>query len=110
MANGAIQIIDNSNEVLEAFNKQVRSGLAAIGLTAEKHAKSECPVDTGRLRNSITNAVQEDGVYIGTNVAYAPYVEYRDVDHQTGKAHFLRDAATTHNDEYRKLMELALKT
>ena len=109
MANTITSIIDNSNKALEAFYRQIRKGLMAIGATAEKHAKSECPVDTGRLRNSISNTVQEDGVYIGTNVEYAPYVEYRDIAHQTGKAHFLRDAATTHNDEYRAIMEAALK-
>lgn len=29
--------------------------------------------------------------------------------HTNGKAHFLRDSATTHGDEYRKILETALK-
>jgi HK97 gp10 family phage protein len=61
-----------------------RSGPAAYMLArkavlVESAAKARCPVDTGRLRASITWALGGDseGVYadIGTNVLYAPYVE-----------------------------------
>ena len=42
----------------------------------ENAAKDAAPVDTGILRRSITHEV-EDGVgYIGTNVEYAPYIEF----------------------------------
>lgn len=107
-----IKLEDNTKEVTEAFKKQVKLGLDAIGLTAEGYAKVDCPVDTGRLRNSISYAVKdkENSVYIGTNVEYARAVEYRDNEHHTvGKAHFLRDSATQHGDEYKQLMEMALK-
>jgi hypothetical protein len=43
-------------------------------------------------------------------VEYAPYVEYGEYEHTTGKNHFLRDAATTHGDHYKEIMEAALKT
>lgn len=33
-------------------------------------------VDTGRLRNSITYKIGIDNATIGTNVEYAPYVEF----------------------------------
>ena len=105
-----INVTDNTGEVLSAFKQQVLAGLTAVGLSAEGHAKENCPVDTGRLRNSIAFAVHDDEVYIGTNVEYAPYVEYRDISHKTGQAHFLRDAATTHGDEYQELVETALKS
>ena len=131
MANEPITMINNADKIISAFNKQVENGLRAIGLKAEGYAKGECPVDTGRLRGSITFATakyhsdgeapatgadfaqkgspEKTSVYIGTNVEYAPYVEYRDVTHQTGKVHFLRDAATTHNDEYEATMKAALE-
>ena len=110
MAELPFQIIDNTAEILEAFYRQVQNGAEAIGLTAEKHAKANCPVDTGRLRNSISHAVEQDGIYIGTNVEYARAVETNDnVHHPVGRAHFLRDAATTHNDEYKAIMEAALQ-
>ena len=38
-----INLIDNSQEVLSAFNKQVERGLQAIGQTAEGFAKDNCP-------------------------------------------------------------------
>jgi hypothetical protein len=33
-----------------------------------------------------------------------------DMHHTHGQAHFLRDAATTHGDEYKHIMEVTLKT
>lgn len=71
-----VVIKDNSDEFLKALPEQIEQALTAIGLTAESYAKQECPVDTGRLRNSITNAVRADEktVYIGSNVEYAAFV------------------------------------
>lgn len=48
-------------------------------IRVETGAKRLCPVDTGRLRASITHALERDaqglvGV-VGTDVDYAPYVE-----------------------------------
>ena len=54
---GQITFRDNSNEVISLFQKAKHRGLEAIGLAAEGHAKRKCPVDTGRLRNSITYAI-----------------------------------------------------
>lgn len=103
--------VNNIDKVLEEMKDQVNIALAAIGETAEGYAKDNCPVDTGRLRNSITNKVEPDAkaVHIGTNVEYAPYVEFRDVNHKTGRAHFLRDAVTDHTDHYKSILEAALK-
>ena len=132
----AVSFTDNSKKVLSEFNNAVERGLEAIGQTAEGYAKDDCPVDTGRLRNSITykttdaqgtpNAsggeharpsdysphsnAEKNAVYIGTNVEYAQAVEYSDKpEHETGKAHFLRDSATQHSEHYRKIMEASLK-
>lgn len=53
--------------------------LERICLRIENMAKTLCPVDTGRLRASITHEVGKEGNElvgrIGTNVEYAPYVE-----------------------------------
>ena len=51
----------------------------------------------------------EHSVYIGSNVEYAIAVEYGDKRHDTGKKHFLKDAATNHDDQYKEIMKLALK-
>ena len=63
---------DNSAAVLREFNARKRSGLLAVGARAESHAKAITPVDTGRLRNSISHTADDDAAYIGTNVEYAP--------------------------------------
>ena len=65
---------DNSEQVLSAMEKAIKNGLEAIGLTAERHAKKITPVDTGRLRNSISHATDKEAAYIGTNVEYAAFV------------------------------------
>lgn len=101
---------DHSAEVIAAMKDQVKLAMDAIGIEAEGYAKDECPVDTGRLRNSISHKVDGTDVYIGTNVEYAVYVEMRDkAQHNVGKAHFLRDAAAGHGDRYSAILEAALK-
>jgi phage gpG-like protein len=99
---------DNTDEVLSALEKAKKRGLEAIGLVAEGHAKKyETAVDTGRLRNSISHATDDEAAYIGTNVEYAPYIELG----ARGKQglHFLQRAATEHTDEYKKLFEGSMK-
>lgn len=68
-----VKVTDNSDNVKQEMSDAVYRALEAIGLQAEGHAKAYCPVDTGRLRNSITHAVSKDEecVYVGTNVEYA---------------------------------------
>ena len=68
---------DNTELVAKEMESAIAQALTAVGLSAERYAKAECPVDTGRLRNSITNVVDTVGkaAYIGTNIEYGPYVE-----------------------------------
>ena len=95
---------DNTDEVLSALEKAIERGLEAIGMTAEGHAKKyETAVDTGRLRNSISHATDDEAAYIGTNVEYASHIELG----ARGRKglHFLQKAASNHTAEYKKLME-----
>lgn len=50
-----------------------------IGAQIERRAKRLAPVDTGRLRSSITHTVEQTGdgvlVTVYSDVEYAPYVE-----------------------------------
>ena len=70
--------IDNSDAVLEAFDEACLRALERCGQQAVGYAKDLCPVDTSALRNSITHKVinSEPSAYIGTNMDYAPYVEF----------------------------------
>lgn len=107
----SVTLIDNSPNVKASMENAKKMILSSIGETAEKYAKANCPVDTGRLRNSITHAIFEEAVYIGTNVDYAIYVEVTDsMHHNTGGAHFLRNSVANHSDEYKKLANNILLT
>lgn len=56
------------------------AGLLRVGLRVQNAARQLCPVDTGRLRSSITSVPGEDSlgpyVEVGTNVEYGAYVEF----------------------------------
>lgn len=66
------------DELFESRTGPVAKDLTRRVTRVERTAKRLCPVDTGRLRSSITHAVESDaqglvGV-VGTDVDYAPYV------------------------------------
>ena len=105
-----IKITDNTEEVEEALTEQVIAWLEAIGEDAAGTAADKAPVDTGRLKGSISSAVveSEKAVYIGTNVEYAPYQEFGTSKGVPGK-HFLQFGATAHQAEYKSLLEEYLK-
>ena len=101
---------NNAAQVEAALNSAVAKALTMIGQQAEGYAKMMCPVDTSRLKNSITNQIdmQENSVYIGTNVEYAPYVELGTLlqDPQP----YLKPAASEHGDEYRAILKGCLES
>lgn len=106
-----VDFTDNSKWVLDSKEQKIQTALEVLGIAAEGYAKAECPVDTGRLRNSISNEVFSDRVVIGTNVEYAQKVEYNDhIEHTNGNAHFLRNAVTNHNAEYEQTVKQILES
>lgn len=66
-------------ELFESPNGPTGKFLAKAVISVERSAKRLCPVDTGRLRSSITHELGHQGTVlvgrVGTNVEYAPYVE-----------------------------------
>ena len=53
-----VSLVDNTDLVLQATDEQIEMALIAIGAKMESHAKADyVPVDTGRLKNSITFAL-----------------------------------------------------
>ena len=104
-----VKIEDNSDKVLKAKDAGTQKALEMIGLQCEKYAKLQCPVDTGRLRNSLTHEtrVQEESTYIGTAVEYAPYVEMG--TSRMRAQPYLKPAVNDHRDEYKQIAESCLK-
>lgn len=106
MAND-VEITSNTDAVRSAMSEAKEKALEIIGLTAESYAKMLCPVDTGRLRNSISHTADEEAAYIGTNVEYAPFVEYGHGGFDG--AHYLQGAVQGHGEEYKQIMEQCMK-
>lgn len=134
-----IQIIeDNSELILNATSEAIKRALEAVAQTVERYAKeNEDRVDTGRLRNSITHVSgrggggfhfyqndagtnfmqsvgtsdRDDTIYVGTNVEYAPYIEYGTYKKQAanGGKGFLRPALEEHIEEYKHIFETNIK-
>lgn len=132
-----IKINSHVKDVKAALGVKVSVILEALGLQAQGNAIDEITnmkaVDTGRLRNSITwvttkaqgeanaqgganaepgdysphGTADDDKVYIGTNVEYAPYIELGTAE--SGGRPFLKNAIVKHMDEYKKIIEDGLK-
>lgn len=82
-------------QVFDSTQGPVAKTLQKTAIRVVNAAKRLCPVDTGRLRSSITSEIGKDSnglvARIGTDVEYAPYVEFG-----TKRMHaqpFLRPAA-----------------
>lgn len=99
---------DNTQKVLSSFETQRAFGLMSIAEKCVGYAKTSCPVDTGRLRNSITYMIASDKAYVGTNVEYAAYVELG-TSRQKAQP-YLVPAAKNHASEYRAIMRKALNS
>lgn len=116
----SVKYEDNSPQVLAALKQATTRGLEACGAKAESYAKQELSrakphkdgsvrpnVITGRLRNSISHAVEGNNAYIGSNCSYASSVELG--TRKTWAYPYLKPAATQHSDEYRNILENSLK-
>lgn len=102
----SVRIEDHTEEVKQKIEKALEKGLEACGIQAESYAKGLSPVDTGRLRNSISHTVDGDTAYIGSNVEYAPYQE---LGTSKMKAQpYLKPAVQNHLSEYQSILEDAL--
>lgn len=103
-----LEIRDHTDKVIKALGTAIARGLEAVGIEAESDAAAICPVDTGRLRNSITHTIDDNGksVIIGTNVEYAKYVH---MGTHTQKAQpFLTDAINQNADRYRRILKASM--
>ena len=96
-----IQIkVDNTKAVLADTQKHKERALIKCGAAWESYAKQGSPVDTGRLRSSLTHEMEgDDTVAIGTDVEYGIYQELGTSRGVTAKL-FLTNAGRMHIDEY----------
>ena len=98
-----IKITSDAEKILKKFNntatveKDVSKLVKDTLYNIERDAKRDCPVDTGRLRGSITtNIISTYSGEVGTNVEYADYVN-SGTRYQEAQPYF--DSAVEKNEE-----------
>lgn len=57
------------------YPEEAKKGVTLACIKVEKSAKQNAPVDTGRLKASITHKVDGLMGVVGSDVEYAPYIE-----------------------------------
>ena len=119
---GEKEILKNLKKYTKVVSESTEQGLVEIGERGVGYAKRESPVDTGRLRNSMSYTTggkvsssangsvnptsRKDTVYIGTNVVYAPSVEYLS---KNGSAGFMYRAYQGLKKVSGKILQTAIK-
>ena len=95
-------------KIVQKINAENKKIMEKACLLVERNAKQLCPVDTGRLRSSITHEVEGTTGRVGSNVEYCRAVELGSEDPQYRRAPqpFLRPAL--HKNE-KKILELFKK-
>lgn len=130
---GGFKFESHKNEAIDETKENIERALIAVGIQAEGYAveiaRAKGVYDTGRLIGSITYATntkhstgrepaepddykqmaeaEEGGVYVGTNVEYAPYQELG--THKQKPRPFLRPAMENHISEYAQIFEEYIK-
>ena len=99
----AKEFLKSLNDYEDSVDKKTKDALVKCALAIERDAKRKCPVDTGRLRGSISTDLSQINSYeatIGTNVEYAIHVEYG--THKQSAKPYLRPA---YNQNVNKLTQ-----
>jgi HK97 gp10 family phage protein len=95
-------------EEIQKMKERRERTIQQIAIFAEAEAKLRAPVDTGRLRNSIThqteNSETQSKAYIGTNLEYSPYVEFGVVSKNIPAQPYLRPAIEENRDKIRDMI------
>lgn len=77
---GGRELANKFRELSRNIENEMDQGLVNAALIVERSAKIKAPVDTGRLRSSITHRlIDTDGMpasEVGTDVEYAKHVEF----------------------------------
>ena len=60
----------------EKLKKELKDALPDIAAAGVNAIKSDCPVDTGNLRNHITGEVSGDSIIWVSGVEYSSYLEF----------------------------------
>lgn len=102
------QIKQDNFDLVKSMNETaLKQGLEMCAGTAENYAKKLCPVDTGRLRQSIGHSTGDREAVVGTDVEYAEFVELG-TRYQHAQP-YLKPALAEHAAEYSKIFQQVFK-
>lgn len=108
-----VNFTSHKDEFISQYDASLAKAWEEIGLQAEANAKLYSPVDTGRLRNSISHDTDgKEVAVIGTNVEYAPYQEFGTSKMKAANdgRGFLRPSIEDNLSQYREIMETNLSS
>ena len=81
MSNVEVTLTSNADLIRQATDEAIQTALEAVGAQAQANASAKITangtVDTGTLRDSIDFEAQDQELYVGTNVKYAPLTNRR---------------------------------
>lgn len=113
------RVEDNREEYDNRLNNALKVAFKAIGLTMQANAVTEVNKAvydtpeterykrTGNLRSSITHRSEERSATVGTNVEYAPYVEFGTSRGMKARP-YIRPAIENHFSEYENILRQEL--
>ena len=104
----ATRVVYHEKPFMRKLSKTVEVKLEQSGAIVKDRAKALCPVETGKLRNSIQSILdtgqKEVGpkdVRVGSGLSYAPFVEFG--TRYKAPQSFLRKALTQARAEIRRI-------
>lgn len=115
------EIIDNTPQMMEQFNRACEAALQAIGIEAVGHIRTQMDTgyhtphgkpphtairDTSALINEVHYEVEGDAVYVGNNIKYADYVHYG-TSRLEGRP-YINDAVSQNTNRYNEIIAEAL--
>ncbi|MBW7649789.1 HK97-gp10 family putative phage morphogenesis protein [Anoxybacillus sp. ST4] len=96
-------------EEIQKMRERREKTIKEIAIFVEAEAKLRAPVKTGHLRRSISheteNSETQSKAYIGTNVEYAPYVEFGVASKNIKPQPYLRPAIEENKDKIKEIIE-----
>lgn len=102
------------NIVKELHGSKMLNAMRTATLVVERAARTNSPVDTGRLRASIMPEVKVSGTQllgiVGSKVVYAAKVEKPGPVRASGRRPYLKPALTENQDKIFKLLDNAVAT
>lgn len=101
------QFVVYLDKSLTKSDSELQSVIDKAAAVCEAEAKQDCPVDTGNLRGSIHTEKGHLEDIVGTDVEYAPYVEFG--TYKMGAQPYMQpgaDAAQQRLNEFGKQMKI----